>query len=389
MDETDDRIYWRQMLSRLARPVLTAAAGRRLRADMPVECGGDGTVEDRAGFTHLEAVGRLLGGMAPYLEGDGGDPGEQEERARFRQLAREALDAGTDPDSPDFFNFSRGEQPVVDASLLAQALLYAPTQLWQPLPARVRKNVIAALRSTRAIRPGFNNHLLFSAMIETFLFVAGEPDWDKMRIDYALRQHEQWYAGDGCYRDGPDFHFDYYNSFIIHPFLVLILRHVHGQENWQRLCEPVRARARRFAEILERLISPEGTVPPVGRSLANRFSILHALAQPALLGDLPPALPPAQVRAAMTAVLHRMMDAPGTFDADGWLRIGLCGHQPGLAERYMSTGSLYGCALGFLPLGLPPGDPFWRDPARPWTAKRVWSGEDVPADKHLAPAQAN
>ena len=26
---------------------------------------------------------------------------------------------------------------------------------------------------------------------------------------------------------------------------------------------------------------------------------------------------------------------------DGWLRIGFCGHQPGVGETYISTGSLY------------------------------------------------
>jgi hypothetical protein len=36
--------------------------------------------------------------------------------------------------------------------------------------------------------------------------------------------------------------------------------------------------------------------------------------------------------------------------------------------------------VGFLPLGLPPDDPFWTDAARPWTSQRVWSGEDFPAD---------
>jgi hypothetical protein len=33
----------------------------------------------------------------------------------------------------------------------------------------------------------------------------------------------------------------------------------------------------------------------------------------------------AQVRVALTAVITRTIDAPGTFDAKGWLRIGLCG----------------------------------------------------------------
>jgi hypothetical protein len=89
------------------------------------------------------------------------------------------------------------------------------------------------------------------------------------------------------------------------------------------------------------------------------------------------------VRSALSAVLIRTLDAPGSFDAGGWLRIGLAGHQPGVGERYISTGSLYLCATGFLPLGLPAGAPFWTEPARPWTARRAWAGEAFPIDHAL------
>jgi hypothetical protein len=44
-----------------------------------------------------------------------------------------------------------------------------------------------------------------------------------MRVDYALRQHHQWYKGDGAYGDGPYFHWDYYNSFVIQPMLLDVL----------------------------------------------------------------------------------------------------------------------------------------------------------------------
>jgi hypothetical protein len=94
-------------------------------------------------------------------------------------------------------------------------------------------------------------------------------------------------------------------------------------------------------------------------------------------------VPPAQARAALDAVIRRTLDAPDTFDAEGWLRIGLCGHQPGIGERYISTGSLYLAATAFLPLGLRADDAFWTGPGLAWTARRAWSGQPFPIDSAL------
>ncbi|HWB33578.1 MAG TPA: DUF2264 domain-containing protein, partial [Acidobacteriaceae bacterium] len=106
-------------------------------------------------------------------------------------------------------------------------------------------------------------------------------------------------------------------------------------------------------------------------------------ADAALRGMLPKEVRPEQVRGALTAVIRRTLTPPGTFDADGWLRIGLAGHQPSLGEVYISTGSLYLCSAVFLPLGLPESHAFWRSPAAPWTQVKVWSGADIPADHAL------
>jgi hypothetical protein len=51
-----------------------------------------------------------------------------------------------------------------------------------------------------------------------------------------------------------------------------------------------------------------------------------------------------------------------------------------LGESYISTGSLYLCAAVFLPLGLKATDAFWSAPAEDWTSRRIWRGEDAPAD---------
>jgi hypothetical protein len=61
----------------------------------------------------------------------------------------------------------------------------------------------------------------------------------------------------------------------------------------------------------------------------------------------------------------------------------LCGHQPGIGETYISTGSLYLCSVALLPLGLPASDPFWSAPPQPWTAVKAWSGQAFPIDHAL------
>lgn len=377
----DVRASWVVLLRRLAEPVLTNLSKESLRLHMPVE---QAAGADRRSVTHLEALGRLLAGAAPWLElgADGTDEGRA--RVATADLARRAIDRAVDPASADFLNFTRDRQPLVDAAFLAQGLLRARKALLERLAPGTVRNLVAALESTRAITPGYNNWLLFSAMVEAGLAALGAQP-DLVRVDYALREHDGWYKGDGAYGDGPAFHWDYYNSFVIQPMLLDVLDVFRDrQAAWKALAARAEERARRYAAVQERLIAPDGSFPPIGRSLAYRCGAFQSLAQIALRRALPEGVAPAQVRGALTAVIRRTLEAPDTFDPDGWLRIGFCGHQPGVGESYISTGSLYLCAVAFLPLGLAAADPFWSAPATPWTSQRAWSGQAFPIDRALA-----
>jgi hypothetical protein len=374
-----DRQYWVRTMAKVAEPVLANLAAGTLKRNMPVEC-LTGNLDDRRKYSHLEAIGRLLSGIAPWLEAPL-DPGpERDLQQRYAGLARRAIKSACEPGSPDFLNFHEGAQPLVDCGFLAQSILRAPNELWKKLDAETQKNLAAALLSSRAITPGQSNWLLFAATVEAALAAMGET-FDAMRIDYAVRAHQQWYVGDGLYGDGPRFHWDYYNSFVIQPMLLDTLAAIapHAR-TWQNLYPDILARAKRYAAIQERLISPEGTFPAIGRSICYRTGAMQSLAQIALMNQLPEPLTPPRVRAALTAVIRRLLEAPGTFDANGWVTVGFCGHQPHLGESYISTGSLYLCASVFLPLGLRPADPFWRAPGEDWTSRRIWRGEDAPAD---------
>jgi hypothetical protein len=372
----NDRAFAVETLTRIAEPVLSALADGKLKATLPAP----DWERSRTNFAPLEAFGRTLAGIAPWLELGPDDSAEGKVRARFIDLADKSLANATDPQSPDFLNFTNDSQPLVDTAFLALGLLRAPNQLWGKLDSQQRSNVVAALKSTRVIKPGENNWLLFSATIEAALWqFAGECELKP--IEYAVQRHEQWYVGDGTYGDGAEFHWDYYNSYVIQPMLLEVLRVCAEKKNPLGDLRPrILARARRYAVAQERLISPEGTFPVIGRSSAYRFSAFHLLADISLQHELPSELKPAAVRGALTAVIRRMIEAPETFDANGWLQVGAIGHQPSIREAYISTGSLYLCLCGLVQLGLPADDPFWTAPAEPWTQKKIWSGADVPAD---------
>ncbi len=372
-----DRAFTLATLQRVAGPVLAAAAEGRLKTSLPVHP----WEKDRAAFTHLEAFARTLMGVAPWLELGPDDSAEGRQRAVWVERAVHGVANITDPQSPDFLNFSQqGGQPLVDTAFLAHALLRAPTQIWGRLTPPQRAHVLDALRASRAIKPGQSNWLLFSAMVEAALWeFSGECDFAP--IETAVARHLEWYVGDGTYGDGPVYHWDYYNSYVIQPMLVDVLR-VCGRRGHPLGAHlpAVLARARRYAVVQERLISPEGTFPVIGRSSAYRFGALQHLAQVALQHELPAELKPAAVRGALTAVIRRMIEAPGTFDAGGWLQVGAVGHQPSIREGYIATGSLYLCTAGLVHLGLPPDDPFWTEPAEAWTQQKIWNGTDIAAD---------
>ena len=377
-----EREYLVNALIKIADPVLESLSKNQLKERMPVESAPNQEA-DRKNYTYLEALGRTLAGIAPWLELGPDDSSEGKLREKYILLALQSIRNATDPESIDFMNFTKGGQPLVDAAFLSQAFLRAPTQLWGRLSMTDKDHVINALKSTRIITPGYSNWLLFSAEVEAAL-LKFTGSCDRMRIDYAVKEHLNWYKGDGFYGDGPSFHFDYYNSFVIQPMLLEVIQTLKDAgDPVDAYYDLVFQRSRRYAAIQERLISPEGTYPITGRSIAYRFGAFQVLAKMALLNALPENVSPQQVRAALYALIKRQIEVPGTFDKNGWLTIGVAGHQAQAGEGYISTGSLYLCTTGLLMLGLPVTDAFWQGDDEKWTSKKVWDGEYFPIDHAL------
>ncbi len=375
-----DRAYWVSLLDKIASPALSNLSKNELHKNMPVEYSPIWDGRDKE-VAYLECFGRLVAGIAPFLALPPDGTPESKIRERLLVQTQQSITQGFNPESTDYlFKASKTAQTLVDAAYIAQALLAAPAVLWQPLDSVTKTRIIHEFVKIRQIKPFNSNWLLFAAMVETFLLQVGEKP-DEARIDNAIDKINEWYVGDGWYSDGPKFHFDYYNGYVIHPMLVEVLRVnlAHGRRSAKEY-ELAYKRMQRYGAFQERYISPEGTYPVFGRSSTYRVGAFQPLVKLALDHKLPEDIKPAQVRCALTAVMKNMF-IPSTFRPGNWLTLGLVGDkQENLADYYSNTGSMYLTSLVFLSLGLPAADEFWSAPNAEWTQKKAWSGKKFSKD---------
>ena len=349
---------------------------------MPVETfDGLNNGNTRKNVTHLEALGRSFNGISAWLNLPPDETKEGKLRAKYTELVVKSIANAVNPESPDYMRFDGpGGQPLVDAAFFAQGLIRSKDQIWPKLDKITQERVIKELKASRRIKAFECNWLMFSATIEAALLeFTGECELKP--IHHALKRHKEWYKGDGWYGDGRNFHLDYYNSYVIQPMLidVLAIMKKHGIEGAD-FYDVQLQRFIRHADQQEKMISPEGTYPVLGRSMGYRFGAFQVLAQVSWMKLLPKHIKPAQVRCALTKVMKNQL-IKGTFDKDGWLNLGFCGHQPEIADRYVSTGSNYLCTFIYLPLGLQPDDEFWTAKPEKWSSMKIWSGSrDIKKD---------
>ncbi len=384
-DSNADRAYWAKLAYQMAAPILSNMAEGNLQKNMIVEVSPNWDGRNKK-VTYMEAFGRLMAGIAPWLSLPDDDTEEGAMRKQLREWALKSYANAVDPNSPDYLLWRGHGQALVDAAYVAESLIRGFDALWTPLDDITKQRYIEEFTQLRRVDPPYTNWLLFSSTIESFLAKIKAP-CDEYRINSAIRKVEEWYTGDGWYADGPSFAFDYYSSYVFHPMYLETLQCMKESGRYTRIhyanyYDRALKRTQKFSIVLERLISPEGTFPVFGRSIPYRMATMQPLALMTWYGKLPEGLTNGQVRAALTAVMHRMFDGQENFNEGGFLTIGFCGRQPNVADWYTNNGSLYMTSLAFMPLGLPATHPFWTDAAQDWTSKKAWSGKPFPKDHH-------
>ena len=416
VQQKTDREVWVDIMYQMAEPVMKNMAEGKLQQVMDTANGCKNlelspTWDKRnKKVAYMEAFGRLLAGLAPWLNLPDDNTPESAKRKQLREWTRKAIINAVDPNSPDRLGWESGGQTLVDGAYVVEGLYRGYDSLWVPLPQETKNLYIKEIKGLRRYDPPYTNWFLFVGMEESFLMYVG-ADADPFRIKTAMSKVEEWYIGDGIYSDGPSFAFDYYNSFVIQPMYLeclemisarqgnnsYLIRSKDGKRNTaNNRVKEVRKRMQKWSVILERFISPEGTFPVVGRSIPYRMATLQPLAQLAWRKQLPQELHEGQVRSALTAVANRMfygqVENPAkdaspmskNYNEGGFLTIGFVGPHPNVADWYTNNGSLYLTSLCLMPLGLPAGHPFWTDASQPWTQVKAWGGQPFPKDHRWA-----
>ena len=382
----DDYSYFSALLQKIVEPVFYLMANEKLHKEFPLEVSPNADGRNKK-VAYLECFGRAISGAAPWLALQTEGP-DKSARDKIRNYALEAYEHSVNPKSADYLNWEIGEgQLLVDSAYYTQAMLRAPV-LWQQQSKQTQQRIVEKIKALRKVTPPYTNWLLFAAINEAFLLQIGE-EFDPIRLDLTIRKFSEWYAGDGWYQDGEHFAFDYYNSYVIHPMMLDVLKVMsdHKLYFWHDKIENLYAtqlkRSQRFCEHLERLVSPSGSFPPIGRSLTYRTTSFQPLSQLAWQKQLPDSLKQGTVRSALRAVHQAIFDNPTNFK-DGFLQIGFAGANPALGDWYSNNGSMYITTNSFLHLGLPASDSFWTEAEKSWTQKLAFSGQpfkkDYPVD---------
>lgn len=381
------RENWISIVLKIINPIIDNLSNEKLKENWKVEYSPNWDGRNK-NVAYLEAFGRLLWGITPWLTLPDDNTNETELRKSVRDKIIKCIKNGFNEKSSDYLINLHESQNLVDCAYIAQSFIKGKNILWDPLDNNTKENIIKVFKSLKKHYKLHNNWILFTSMIETFFLVINN-DPDIFKIEIAIEKIDKWYIGDGWYKDGDDFHMDYYNSFVIHSMLIDVTNVLKNNinknisNNYKQKYEIFVERMIRYSEFLERIISPDGSFPPIGRSITYRTACFQSLAHTILLDRISKKLTYGQIKGGLNALINKFFSGNQNFDNNGYLVLGFNGHQPEIADGYSNTGSMYICTTIFLPLGLGVTHDFWKSQILDWTQKKAFNGLSFTNDHYI------
>ena len=249
---------FQEYLKKIIEPVLPYYTEKKAG----IKCGSFG-VHYGDDTAKMEGFARILWGLAPFFGGGG-------EWREFEETYICGIVNGTDPESDEYWGtITDYDQKIVETAALGLGLILAPHKIWNPLTQKQRNNLKIWLEQVNHVNSVDNNWLFFAVLVNLGFKSVGVP-YDKDKIKKSLDRVNQFYIGNGWYKDGDTDQIDYYISFAIH-FYSLIYAKVMENDDPEN-SRIFKERAKLFAKDFIYWFTENGEALAFGRSLTYRFA---------------------------------------------------------------------------------------------------------------------
>lgn len=273
----------------------------------------------------------------------------------WRDRYLDGIKAGIDAHDEEYWgDFQDHDQKFVELAPLAFAILCDRDMWFDRLGAEDRKRLCRWLGQVNGFSYARCNWLFFRVFVNLALKRVGSSS-SQERLDEDLLALDGWYQGEGWYQDGVSGRHDYYVSFAMH-FYGLVLSVVASKELGPR-ASVYRMRAEQFASKFLAWFSSRGEALCYGRSLTYRFA--QSAFWAAYLWAGCKGIDPSVIKGVINRNLRYFLDHPIFLDG-GVLSVGYLYPNLNMAERYNGPGSPYWALKTFLLLALMDDHPFWR-----------------------------
>ncbi len=303
----------------------------------------------------LEGFARILWGIGPLLSQDNTMlPTEaQVEIESWKNITRTGLINGTDPFHAEYWGVASDyDHKFVEMAAIANAIILAPQVYWDPLSNSQRDNLVHWFWQINERQIYGNNWISFRILVNIMLCKLGVAQWSE-QMEWDIGVFEKNYEGSGWYHDGHPGQKDYYISFAMHFYGLLISHYL--KQTHPEYCQKLSTRAQMFYNDFVYWFDDQGRSVPFGRSLTYRFAHTAAFSAMAFTDVC---VPVPQIRHLVLENLRYWSCQP-IFDNSGILSIGYGYPNLFMSEMYNSGGSPYWAFKTFLILALPKEHPFW------------------------------
>jgi hypothetical protein len=346
------RLQWEEVYKILLQGVRKFASPGKAYIKFPGKASYNGELSD-----WIEGFARTLFMSGPFLyQRDNSIIDLDGEAFDIAAFYKQGLLNGTDSKCKEYWGeIIDNDQKIVESAAIALFLYFSKKHIWDRLSASEKRRIAGWMQQSIGKKVYPNNWMLFNVIINTVLKYLGE-DYSREEIELHLFEMDNYYVGDGWYRDGVHDVYDYYVGWAIYFYYLLWIK-IDG-DSYPELQDSIIGRAAKFIESYRYLFSGDGGYPCYGRSMTYRCAAVSIFPIMEFLNIK--VIPSGQARRICSGNLKYFLEH-GMITSEKYMTLGFHHAYQPLIEPYSGPGSPYWAAKAFMAFLLPAAHPFWTD----------------------------